>query len=234
MNREIQEKSPFTGCISRVFDPTTPRISISRFYPLYLDASRGSDMGLDSRKLETEPSRQDRAARRRAQRPAHRADRRVRSGRRFSEPIVRAMAECNKRPVIFPLSNPTSREEATTADIEAWTEGRTLIGVGSPFPPIMRDGSRFKVDQTNNSYIFPVSTSVTITVWLCPARPRSIERAAWIRTTSARDRFVAWVRPYSLGSPSLKSRGCVHTHRMMRLFVLFVVEPCIRTRANPL
>jgi hypothetical protein len=152
----------------------------------------------------------------------------------FSEPIVRAMAECNKRPVIFPLSNPTSREEATTADIEAWTEGRTLIGVGSPFPPIMRDGSRFKVGQTNNSYIFPVSTSVTITVWLCPARPRSIERAAWIRTTSARDRFVAWVRPYSLGSPSLKSRGCVHTHRMMRLFVLFVVEPCIRTRTNPL
>jgi malate dehydrogenase (oxaloacetate-decarboxylating) len=73
----------------------------------------------------------------------------------FSEPIVRAMAECNKRPIIFPLSNPTSREEATPADIEAWTEGRALIGVGSPFPPITRDGARFKIDQTNNSYIFP-------------------------------------------------------------------------------
>jgi malate dehydrogenase (oxaloacetate-decarboxylating) len=73
----------------------------------------------------------------------------------FSEPVIRAMAESNKRPVIFPLSNPTSREEATPADIEAWTEGRALIGVGSPFPPITRDGSRFKVDQTNNSYIFP-------------------------------------------------------------------------------
>lgn len=73
----------------------------------------------------------------------------------FSEPVVRAMAECNDRPVIFPLSNPTSRAEATPADIEAWTEGRALIGVGSPFPPMMRDGSRFKVDQTNNSYIFP-------------------------------------------------------------------------------
>ncbi|MBR0874656.1 NAD-dependent malic enzyme [Bradyrhizobium tropiciagri] len=73
----------------------------------------------------------------------------------FSEPVVRAMAECNKRPVIFPLSNPTSRAEATPADIEAWTEGRALIGVGSPFPPITREGARFKVDQTNNSYIFP-------------------------------------------------------------------------------
>lgn len=73
----------------------------------------------------------------------------------FSESVVRAMAECNDRPVIFPLSNPTSRAEATPVDIEAWTEGRGLIGVGSPFPPIMRGGARFKVDQTNNSYIFP-------------------------------------------------------------------------------
>jgi malate dehydrogenase (oxaloacetate-decarboxylating) len=73
----------------------------------------------------------------------------------FSEPVVRAMAEGNDRPVIFPLSNPTSREEATPTDIEAWTKGRALIGVGSPFPPIVRDGARFKIDQTNNSYIFP-------------------------------------------------------------------------------
>ncbi|QIO98551.1 NAD-dependent malic enzyme [Bradyrhizobium symbiodeficiens] len=73
----------------------------------------------------------------------------------FSEPVVRAMAECNGRPIIFPLSNPTSRAEATPVDIEAWTEGRALIGVGSPFPPITRGGARFKVDQTNNSYIFP-------------------------------------------------------------------------------
>ena len=73
----------------------------------------------------------------------------------FSEPVVRAMADCNKRPVIFPLSNPTSREEATPQDIETWTEGRALIGVGSPFPPLTRDGTRFKVDQSNNSYIFP-------------------------------------------------------------------------------
>jgi malate dehydrogenase (oxaloacetate-decarboxylating) len=73
----------------------------------------------------------------------------------FSEPIVRAMAEINRRPVIFPLSNPTSRAEATPADIERWSQGRAVIGTGSPFPPLMRDGHAFKVDQTNNSYIFP-------------------------------------------------------------------------------
>jgi malate dehydrogenase (oxaloacetate-decarboxylating) len=73
----------------------------------------------------------------------------------FSEPIVRAMAANNARPVIFPLSNPTSRAEATPADIERWSDGRAVIGTGSPFPPLMRDGREFKVDQTNNSYIFP-------------------------------------------------------------------------------
>ena len=73
----------------------------------------------------------------------------------FSEPVVRAMAEHNERPVIFPLSNPTSRAEATPEDLENWTDGRAVMGTGSPFPPLMRGGNKFKVDQTNNSYIFP-------------------------------------------------------------------------------
>ena len=73
----------------------------------------------------------------------------------FSEPVVRAMAQHNKRPIIFPLSNPTSRAEATPQDLEAWSEGRAVIGTGSPFPALERNGARFKVDQTNNSYIFP-------------------------------------------------------------------------------
>jgi len=73
----------------------------------------------------------------------------------FSHAAVRAMAEQNARPVIFPLSNPTSRAEATPADLDSWTEGRAIIGTGSPFPPLVRNGRQFTVDQTNNSYIFP-------------------------------------------------------------------------------
>jgi len=73
----------------------------------------------------------------------------------FSEPVVREMAKINKQPILFPLSNPTSRAEATPEDLEAWTEGRAVIGTGSPFPPLTRRGVKFKVDQTNNSYIFP-------------------------------------------------------------------------------
>ena len=73
----------------------------------------------------------------------------------FTEPVVRAMATHNKRPIIFPLSNPTSCTEATPDDIERWSEGRAIIGAGSPFPPLKRGGRAFSVDQTNNSYIFP-------------------------------------------------------------------------------
>jgi malate dehydrogenase (oxaloacetate-decarboxylating) len=73
----------------------------------------------------------------------------------FSEEIVRAMAASVARPVIFPLSNPTSRSEATPQDLMAWTEERAVIGTGSPFPPLVRHGKPMAVDQTNNAYIFP-------------------------------------------------------------------------------
>ena len=73
----------------------------------------------------------------------------------FHEAVVREMATHVQRPVIFPLSNPTERSEATPADIDAWTEGRAVIGTGSPFPPIERDGKMFRVDQTNNAYVYP-------------------------------------------------------------------------------
>jgi malate dehydrogenase (oxaloacetate-decarboxylating) len=73
----------------------------------------------------------------------------------FSEPILRAMARGTARPVVFPLSNPTSRSEATPQDVLAWTDGRAIVGTGSPFPPVIRDGRPFKTDQTNNSYVFP-------------------------------------------------------------------------------
>jgi malate dehydrogenase (oxaloacetate-decarboxylating) len=73
----------------------------------------------------------------------------------FHEAIVRAMADRVRRPVIFPLSNPTERAEATPQDLMEWTEGRAVIGTGSPFPPVERNGHTFRVDQTNNAYVYP-------------------------------------------------------------------------------
>jgi malate dehydrogenase (oxaloacetate-decarboxylating) len=75
--------------------------------------------------------------------------------RAFSEDVVRAMAERVRRPIIFPLSNPTERSEATPADLLDWTEGRAVIGTGSPFPPVTRNGYLFRIDQTNNAYVYP-------------------------------------------------------------------------------
>jgi malate dehydrogenase (oxaloacetate-decarboxylating) len=76
-------------------------------------------------------------------------------GGAFSEALVRAMSRRVARPVIFPLSNPTTRSEASPADLDAWSDGRAVIGTGSPFPPIIRAGQTFKVDQINNAYVFP-------------------------------------------------------------------------------
>ena len=73
----------------------------------------------------------------------------------FTEGVVRAMAAGVERPVIFPLSNPTSRSEATPEDLLKWTEGRALIGTGSPFAAVNWNGRQVPIDQTNNSYIFP-------------------------------------------------------------------------------
>ena len=73
----------------------------------------------------------------------------------FTEDAVREMAQHTPRPVIFPLSNPTSSCEATPQDLLDWTEGRALIGTGSPFEPVRVWGKKIRIDQTNNSYIFP-------------------------------------------------------------------------------
>lgn len=80
----------------------------------------------------------------------------------FTEEIVRTMAGACDRPVILPLSNPTSNAEADPADLARWTDGRALIAAGSPFPPLKVDGREVPVAQANNVYVFPaVGLAVT-------------------------------------------------------------------------
>ena len=97
----------------------------------------------------------------------------------FSEPVVREMARKVERPIIFPLSNPTSRSEAKAEDLICWTEGRALVASGSPFAPVSYNGRKISIAQCNNVYIFPAmglglaassARRVTETMMLAAAR----------------------------------------------------------------
>jgi malate dehydrogenase (oxaloacetate-decarboxylating) len=110
----------------------------------------------------------------------------------FSEPIVRQMAETVDRPIIMPLSNPTSKAEAVPADLIRWTDGRALVATGSPFGPVEHAGVTYRIAQANNALVFPglglgvtVARAARITETMITAAAEAVAALSDARTLGA-------------------------------------------------
>ena len=116
-------------------------------------------------------------------------------GGAFTREIVEEIAAYCPRPIIFPLSNPTSRAEATPADLLTWTDGRALVATGSPFHPVDYDGVRYTIAQANNALIFP---GLGLGVTTCKATRISEGMIA-----AAAEALASMVNAYRQGAPLL-------------------------------
>ncbi len=98
----------------------------------------------------------------------------------FSENVVRLMAKHNERPLVFPLSNPTSKAECTAEEAIRWSNGRAIVATGSPFAPVVYDGKTFRIGQCNNAFIFP-----GVGLGVCVARATHVSDGMFLASAKA-------------------------------------------------
>jgi malic enzyme len=134
----------------------------------------------------------------------------------FTEPIIREMARHIDRPLVFPMSNPTSKSEAKPIDVIAWTEGRALVATGSPFDPVAWAGKTISIGQGNNAFVFP-----GMGLGALVAEAREVTDAMF---AAAAERLAAEVGAEELASGSLFPRV-----RGIRRVSASIAEAVVRT-----
>lgn len=126
-------------------------------------------------------------------------------GGAFTETIVKALCKQVKKPMIFPLSNPTSSSEAHPADLIKWTSGEAIIATGSPFDPVVLDNNIYQIAQCNNVYIFP-----GIGLGLIATKAKVASDALFIKAAKILANHSPMLKdPYAPLFPSLDHLRCV-------------------------
>jgi malate dehydrogenase (oxaloacetate-decarboxylating) len=99
----------------------------------------------------------------------------------FTREVIEAMSAGVDRPIVFPISNPTSRIEAMPADVIAWSKGKALVAVGIPVPPVEYQGVTYLIGQANNALLYPglglgtiVSGASTVTAGMLLAAAEAV------------------------------------------------------------
>jgi malic enzyme len=104
----------------------------------------------------------------------------------FTEEVVGAMAAVNERPIVFPLSNPTSKSECTAEQAIRWSGGRAIVATGSPFDPVVFGGETRRIGQGNNAFVFP---GVGLGLWV--GRVRRVTDAMFLDAARALSQVVS-------------------------------------------
>jgi malic enzyme len=125
----------------------------------------------------------------------------------FTKSAVELMARINERPLILPLSNPTSRSECTAEEALVWSDGRAIVAAGSPFAPVQHGGRTYRIGQCNNAFIFP-----GVGLGMCVSRARHVSNGMFLAAARAlADQVGAEdLAEVALYPPLARIRECSH------------------------